>query len=432
MQGGRGRRRPLRTALAAGVLASAATAMVMATTSPAERQNRDGGDRSRPTARNVILLHGDGMGIAHRELIRLATKGRAGDLAMDRLRYAGWSQTDPADSEEAVTDSAAGATAFASGVRTFNGAVGVDVDERPVRTLLERARAAGKATGLVTTAQVTDASPAAFGAHVADRGEQSVIARQYLQRSRPDVILGGGEDWWLPAGSPGAYPDNPAKDPTEQSKGTEGDLIARAQQLGYEYVNTAEGLAGADGRRLLGLFANEEMFEQNPEGEGDIYEPVVPLRDMAVKALDVLSRDRDGFFLFVEEEAIDEMAHNNNARLVIESGKALDAAVRVAVRFAARHPNTLVVVAGDHETGGLAIENVDEEDESGTAPSAEDGPFPLPGTDLQFTVDWTTGEHTGAATPLTAQGPGAASLARAQKNTDVHDRILRAMRLGGR
>jgi alkaline phosphatase len=197
-------------------------------------------------------------------------------------------------------------------------------------------------------------------------------------------------------------------------------------------VNTAEGLAGADGRRLLGLFANEEMFEQNPEGEGDIYEPVVPLRDMAVKALDVLSRDRDGFFLFVEEEAIDEMAHNNNARLVIESGKALDAAVRVAVRFAARHPNTLVVVAGDHETGGLAIENVDEEDESGTAPSAEDGPFPLPGTDLQFTVDWTTGEHTGAATPLTAQGPGAASLARAQKNTDVHDRILRAMRLGGR
>jgi alkaline phosphatase len=92
----------------------------------------------------------------------------------------------------------------------------------------------------------------------------------------------------------------------------------------------------------------------------------------------------------------------------------------------------VLVVAGDHETGGLAIENVDADDESGDAQSAEDGPFPLPGTDLQFTVDWTTGQQTGAATPVTAEGPGAAGLARAQKNTDVHDRILEAMALRDR
>ena len=95
-------------------------------------------------------------------------------------------------------------------------------------------------------------------------------------------------------------------------------------------------------------------------------------------------------------------------------------------------------MVGDHETGGLAIENVDADDESGqptpTDPegptSTEDGPFPLRGTNLQFTVDWTTGQHTGAATPLTAEGPGAATLARSQHNTEVHDRVLRAMRLG--
>jgi alkaline phosphatase len=126
----------------------------------------------------------------------------------------------------------------------------------------------GKFTGLVTTAQVTDASPAAFGAHVPDRAQQSEIARHYLESSKPDVILGGGEDRWLPPGEEGAYEDNPA---------------------------------------------------------------------------------------------------------------------------------TLLVVAGDRETGGLAIENIDEEDESGDGVSAEDGPFGIAGSDLEFTVDWSTGAHTSRA-----------------------------------
>src|SRR5690606_14450748 len=107
-------------------------------------------------------------GIAHRELIRLATVGRDAELEMDQMPYHGWAHTDPADPEDVVTDSAAGATAFATGVRSYNGAVGVDVDGKPVTSLLERAKKAGKATGLVTTSQVTDATPASFGSHVAD------------------------------------------------------------------------------------------------------------------------------------------------------------------------------------------------------------------------------------------------------------------------
>jgi alkaline phosphatase len=431
------RRGPLAVALA-GTIAAAGGGLAAAAATPAEDDPAvRTAQRPASVAKNVIFIQGDGMGIAHRELIRLATKGKDGRLTMDGLRYSGWTSTDSADPEEAVTDSAAGATAFASGVRTFNGGVGVDAQGRRVPTLLERAGEAGKSTGLVTTAQVTDATPAAFGAHVRDRAEQSEIARQYLERSKPAVILGGGEDRWLPAGDPGAFPDAPATDPEEKSQSDKGNLIDRARELGYRYVNSAEALAQARGNRLLGLFANEEMFEQKEEGKGDVYAPVVPLHTMTAKALDVLSRDHDGFFLLVEEEGIDEFGHNNNAEKVILAGRALDRAVAVAMRYARRTPGTLVLVVGDHETGGLAIENVDANDESGqptpTDPegptSTEDGPFALRGTNLQFTVDWTTGQHTGAATPLTAEGPGAATLARAQKNTDVHDRVLRAMRL---
>jgi len=423
-----------KTVLRTGVASLTALAAVGAGLGAGWSSDRhgDGHHGKSDRARNVIFIQGDGLGLSHRELIRLATVGKDGQLAMDSLEFAGWTYTDSADPEDAVTDSAAGATAFASGVRTYNGAVGVDADGDRAPTLLEHARRAGKATGLVTTAQVTDASPAAFGAHVPDRGDQSEIARQFLESSRPDVILGGGEDWWYPAGDPGEWPDNPAKDPTEASRGTEGNLVERAQDLGYTYVTDADELDDARGRRLLGLFANEEMFEQRNEGEGDIYDPEVPLVDMADKALDVLSRDRDGFFLFIEEEGVDEFAHRSNATRTIQAGQALDETVELALEFQERHPDTLVLVVGDHATGGLAIENVDAADESGAGATAEDGPYPIPGTDLEFTVDWTTGGHTGDATPITAQGPGAQRLGGAQQNIDVFDDVLRAMLPRGR
>ena len=301
---------------------------------------------------------GDGLSIAARDATRLATVGKDGQLQMDSLRYAGWTHTDSLDPEEAVTDSAAGATAFATGVRSYNGAVSVDVNGNSVKTLLEHAKDLRKATGLVTTAQVTDATPAAFGSHVPDRGAQSEIARQFIEVTKPDVILGGGEDWWYPVGDPGAYPDDPADPRPEVSKSTIGNLVELAEGQGYDYVSTPDELAATRSDKVLGLFANEEMFEQFPEGQGDEYAPVVPLTTMTAKALDVLSRDRQGFFLLVEEEAIDEFAHANNAERTIQAGQALDATVALVREYVAKHPDTLVVIVGDHETGGLAIENV--------------------------------------------------------------------------
>ncbi|MEV7992139.1 alkaline phosphatase [Streptomyces sp. NPDC086077] len=117
----------------------------------------------------------------------------------------------PDDPKAVVTDSAAAASAWATGEKTYNGAISVDVDGNPLAALGRQAKAAGKATGLVTTAQVTDASPAAFLANTANRSAQDEIARQYIEVSKPDVILGGGEDWWLPAGSPGASRTSPPR-----------------------------------------------------------------------------------------------------------------------------------------------------------------------------------------------------------------------------
>jgi alkaline phosphatase len=242
------------------------------------------------------------------------------------------------------------------------------------------------------------------------------------------VILGGGEDYWYPAGTAGAWPDHPPTDPTEASKGDKGNLVEKAKQLGYTYVSSRDALRKARGPKLLGLFANEELFEHREEGKGDLYDPAVPLPELASKAISVLQQDRDGFFVLIEEEGIDEMAHENNAGLMVKAGAALDATVKVAVDFARSHPGTLIVVQGDHETGGLTIENPDDADESGDELSKEDGPFTVKGTSLQVFADWTTGQHTGADTPITASGPGSDRFDGVIDNTDVHDAIKAVMR----
>ncbi|WP_339232768.1 alkaline phosphatase [Geobacillus sp. FSL W8-0032] len=376
-----------------------------------------------PTVKNVILFVGDGMGTAHRDAIRLATKGITGELEMDNMPYSGLIHTNSADPKSFITDSAAAATAIATGVKTYNGAIAVDLQGKPVETILEQAKKAGKATGLVTTSQVTDATPAAFGAHTAKRSAQSDIAKQYIEQTKVDVILGGGEDYWYPAGQPGYYPDHPAEDPEEESKGTQGNLVERAKQLGYTYVRTADELKQAAGHKLLGLFANEEMFQQRPEGEGDVYNPAVPLPDMTKKALDVLSQNKKGFFLVVEEEAIDEMSHENNGPLMIKAGQQLDEAVAVAKQYAKRHRDTLVLVLADHECGGLTVETPGGTDESGDGKtiSGEDGPFSIAHSSQTFALDWTTTGHTAADVPLTAMGPGAERFVGVYENTRIHD-----------
>ncbi len=389
-------------------------------------------------ARHANVLIGDGMGAAHRFAGPLLLAGRGGRLTMDRLPIVGQMATLSADPESFVTDSAAAATAIATGVKTVNGAVSIDPDGRPRTTLLELAKRAGKATGLVTTCQVTDATPAAFGAHVVHRSDQSEVARQYLHQSGVDVVLGGGAAWWLPEGTPDPFGSD---DPRLLGRGTAGDLVAEAARLGYRPVFDADGLAEvvADPsvERALGLFAAQEMFEQTAEGGGGSYDPPVTLAEMTGAAIEILSRNPAGFFLMVEESAIDRMAHRNNAPLTLKGVLELDRAVQVALAFAERNPETLVVVTADHETGGLAVAGSADtpypyEPGGGlldTLLAGEDGPFPVADEPFGFVVGWATTGHTAATVPVSAVGPGAEALAGFYENTRLFEVVAESLGL---
>ncbi|EFM12026.1 Alkaline phosphatase [Paenibacillus curdlanolyticus YK9] len=406
----------------AAILGTAATALIV--TASIGGQAPEQANAATKQTKNVILFVGDGMGMAQRDAIRLATVGEKGSLAMDSMPYAGLIHT---SSTVPVTDSAASATAYASGVKTYNGAIGMDADKKSVKTIMEYAKDAGKSTGVVTTSQVTDATGAAFGAHVEDRSKQSDIALQFLTQSKIDVILGGGEDFWYPAGTPGKFQDQPAEDPSEKSKGTQGNLVDKAKKLGYSFVSSKSELQKAKGGKLLGLFANEEMFQQRAEGEGDIYNPVVSLPEMTKKAIETLSANKKGFFLMVEEEGTDEFAHHNNAKMTIKSGQELDKSVQVAKDFAKKNPDTLVLVLADHETGGFSIEEVNADDESGDGISKEDGPFAIANSKLNFVVDWTTSGHTAVDIPITAMGQNAELFTGIYENTQVLDKLAQAL-----
>lgn len=413
---------PKKYGVKTAIVATAATALFVSNVVTTQAPNQANAASS--NTRNVILFVGDGMGTAQRNAIRLATVGEKGNLAMDSMPYAGLIHT---SSTVPVTDSAASATAYASGVKTYNGAIGMDADKKTVQTIMEYAKTAGRSTGVVTTSQITDATGAAFGAHVEDRSKQSNIALQLLTKSKVDVLLGGGEDFWYPAGNPGKFADEPAEDPSEKSKGTQGNLVDKAKQLGYSYVTNKTDMQKAKSGKLLGLFANEEMFQQKPEGEGDIYNPVVSLPEMTKKAIDTLAANKNGFFLMVEEEGTDEFAHQNNAKMTIKAGQELDKSVQVAKDFAKKNPDTLVLVLADHETGGFSIEAVDAEDESGDGISKEDGPFAIANSKQNFVVDWTTSGHTAVDIPITAMGKNAQLFTGIYENTEVFTKVAQAM-----
>jgi alkaline phosphatase len=352
-------------------------------------------DRRRPAA--LILFIGDGMGEAHRIAGRWSAVGQTGALALDAMPFGGWSRTASADN--AITDSAAAATAMATGVKTNNGVIGLDPAGNRLLTILERAQAHEMAVGLVTNVHLTHATPAGFAAHVPHRSMMREIASQMLE-SGVNVLLGGGEDEFLPTTAAGCYPES-----GERSDGR--NLIDEAIGAGYSYVCDAPGLMAVtpfSTTHLLGLFADEEMDR-----------PFSPsLADMTQKAIDILSQDPDGFFLMVEGGQIDWAAHDNEAANVISDTVGLDEAIAVARAYASTASDVLIIVTADHETGGMQVAL------TSSGGPGEDGPFFTPeGT--PFFVNWTTVGHTGVDVPTTAQGPWSDLLTGVYDNTHIHE-----------
>ena len=326
--------------------------------------------------KNVILLIGDGMGLAQVTLARISS-GKP--LAMDSMPVAGFAQTYSANS--AVTDSAAAGTALATGHRTNNGMIATLPDGKQVETILEVAEKLGKSTGIVSTVTITDATPAAFGSHATTRKDQSGIAPQYL--NKVEVILGGGKSFFIPKSQAGS------------KRTDERDVIGEAKKAGYEYVETRDALLAAKGNEILGLFENAEMTTEAPEPT---------LAELTDKTISVLSRDKDGFFAMIEGGQIDRKCHANDAPGATKQVLDFCSAVSKALDFARKDGNTLVIVTADHETGGLTVLG-----------SEEGG--------NEVTPKFSTNSHSACNVPVFAFGPGSANFGGVLNNIDIPTRI---------
>jgi alkaline phosphatase len=334
-------------------------------------------------ARGAILFVGDGMGLAHLAAARLATAGADGRLAIERFPVTGLLATHPA--EGLVTKSDAAATAIATGHKTLNGRVGASADGRPLRTILEVARDQGFATALVTTSEIVDATPAAFGAHSADRGAAEDIASQLLS-ARIDVLMGAGAPWFLPSAHP----------PGRRRDGR--DLLAEANAAGYTVARTAGELAAAPDGKLLGL------FDFDLSG----VEPTDPsLTEMTRKTLATLGK-RPRFFAMIEQEGIDTRSHRNSVASMVAALAALDAAVELAADWANEDGAVLVVVTADHETGGLTLHD---------APRG------------QLLASWASDYHSAVPVPVFAFGPQATRFTSLHDNTDLPGLLAAALEI---
>jgi alkaline phosphatase len=291
-------------------------------------------------AKNIILLIGDGMGPSQFGAAWLYSNRILGkELRMVEVMKDGrtaYMVNDTADST--VTESAAAATQIACGVKVPARAAGMGTDGKtPCTTILELAKTGGKATGLVTTSGITDATPASFAAHVPHRSDEVSVAAQELGLG-VDVLMGGRKLFFLPEASGGSRKDGR-------------NLLDEAKGAGYTVVGTADELKQAPVGKILGLFNMGNMsFEID---RAKTLEP--SLAEMTQKTLQVLSKSPKGFFAMIEGGRIDHAAHRNDAAATIRDMLAFDAAVGVALDFARKTPGTLLIVTADHETGGMAL-----------------------------------------------------------------------------
>ncbi|WP_371616702.1 alkaline phosphatase [Streptomyces sp. NBC_00454] len=349
-------------------------------------------DQGHGEIRNVIYLLGDGMGRTHVTAARERFYGAAGKLNMEKLPNYGavatYAVEKGSDKPSLVTDSASSATAWASGVKTYNAALGVDSYEKRVATLMEQAHAAGFATGNVSTAEITDATPAAQVSHALLRGCQgpvysdaaclpkkedgtyeaapadktliTPIAEQIARNGTADVIFGGGLARFEPDDQKALQAQG------YQVLGSFGDAALPAQSAASQKVATKTDLDKANGKKVIGLFNRGNLtVEQAKAGlPADAVQKQEPtLADMTKKSISLLTdrkqQDRNkknkGFFLQIEGAQIDKRSHANDAAQTLGEVKAFDDAVKAATDFAKKDGHTLVIVTADHECAGFNI-----------------------------------------------------------------------------
>lgn len=402
--------------------------------------------------KNIIFLIGDGMGnsytSAYRYYLNSSTAKFMKRSAFDSY-LVGQQMTYPEDSNQNITDSASAATAMATGVKTYNAAIGMDNDKKPRTTVLEAAKRHGMATGLVATAQITHATPASFGAHESSRKNMNRIADDYFDETingahKIDILLGGGRNQFI-----------------RQDR----HLVNEFKADGYRYITTKEQLNTNTKSKLIGLFTKNGF----PKKIDRVKTPA--LSDMTNAALKQLSKNEDGFFLMVEGSQIDWAGHDNDIVSAMSEMTDFEAAFKAAIAFAKKDKNTLVIATADHSTGGLSIaknghynwfpnyirqvkktpDYMAKKIKDGQSPSAvlkKQIQFPLTASEIKSvnavkkksvtTIDnaiekiintrsntgWTTSGHTGEDVNIYAYGPSSALFSGHLDNTDTAKKIF--------
>jgi alkaline phosphatase len=305
---------------------------------------------SKSKIKNVIVLVPDGTGSTHTTVARWY-KGQP--LALDEMVVGG---VRTYSAESLITDSAPAATAFATGYKSNSKFVSImpakttmpgvpkiadELRYKPLATVLEGAKLKGKATGIIATANIQHATPAGYSAHTSSRGDYNDIAEQQVYLD-VDVMLGGGKQYLVPKNQGGARTDAE-------------NLLDVLKAKGYTYIETRDQLMDAQGNKLYGAFAKDAMAYEFDRTRLHPSQPT--LAEMTQKAIELLSRDKDGFFLFVEGSKVDWASHANDPIGVISDVLAFDDAVKVALDFAKKDGHTLVLAFSDHGNGGMTIGN---------------------------------------------------------------------------
>ena len=325
--------------------------------------------------KNVIVMIGDGMGL---EQVSCGWVLNGGHLNLDNFPVTGFSRTYATD--RLVTDSCAGGSAIATGVKTRYGYMGVDPDGNPVPSLLRLAQQKGKKTGIAVTCRINDATPLDFVGASLDRDDEQVNAAQYVD-SGVDFLTGGGIQFW-------------------RNRDDGRDLVKEMTDRGYTFVDNDEDLLKIHEGKVLGLFAPLEMEPALDRG------PV--LEDCAMKAIELLD-NKKGFFLMIEGSSIDDWCHRQKVGYMAEELFDFDRTIGKVLKWAEKDGHTLVVVTADHSTGGLTLLGGSLEERN-------------------VKVHFSTKGHNGILVPVYAYGPHADEFSGIYENEELFRKISALMK----
>jgi alkaline phosphatase len=334
-------------------------------------------DGSKKKAKNVILLIGDGMGLAQ---IQAGLTANFGQLNLMNMKHLGLSRTEASNSD--FTDSAAGATAMATGEKTNNRYIGVDVDGKPLTSIPDTLARYGIKSGVISSGDITDATPAAFYAHQIDRSMSNEIAVD-LQSSHVDVLIGSNRK---------SFVEN-------KNKG----LMQQLEKKGYQLQTSLASFSSATAGKQL-VLVDDSVTRRVLDGRGEM------LKSSLLKTIALLDANKKGFFIMAEGAQVDHGGHANDLPFVVTEQHDFDRLVGEAIRFADQDGETLVIVTADHETGGLSL---------------LDGSYQKGSIRGNFSTD----DHTNIMVPVFAYGPGSQNFIGVYPNTSIFNKIIAAYKL---